>query len=58
MEKLSPDQWAEKKGLLDAVGRLLLAGAKHHNHWVEGDLLDEQAFDEGWAAYASLPVGR
>lgn len=53
-QQRSPDEWAKLK----AACPLLLAGAKYHNRWVQGDQITEQAFDAGYSAFASLPVGR
>lgn len=42
-ERHAPEAWAAKKGTRPWD----LAGARHFNHWVVGDLLTEAEYDAG-----------
>lgn len=53
METKSPDEWGQQK----KVKTWEIAGAKVHNHWVEGDLLTEEQFDTGLLAFLGTPWG-
>lgn len=51
-ERNTPDAWAAALG----TDRHLLAGAKVHNHWVQGDKLTQADFEAGMAAFSNLEV--
>jgi hypothetical protein len=48
----SPDAWAKKNG----TNPHLLAGAKVHLHWVEGDMISEEEYFSGIKAFNNEPL--